>query len=232
MNTKNKLLDGAPNPSITYQGAYLSLFGADVAIGPFTIGLEPPEKVGIGYAVAQQEIDQVPVTTVRTASIRTLLEDKPDNIVQVGFNQNDTEWLMTFSVLSDPKGGLVGTDFALDVQSNFPQIPMSVARTPVAQAGFNVLTKGILPAGYRAQLTLRYWDNGKTNLPIDSWLAVQVGYVQAPRSEHRSMNTVGVPLVTVGEVLFFPTPGSGDNPVLRDNYPRADRFSQLRVCPA
>lgn len=232
MNTKNEVFDGAPNPLFSYQGAYLSIFGAEMEIGPFSIKLEPPVKVGVGYAVAHQELDAVPVTTVRTASIKEHLEDKPTNIVQIGFDQNDTEWLMTFSVLSDLKGGLIGTDFALDVQSNYPQTPMSIARTPIQQKGFNVLTKGILPADYRAQLTLRYWDNGKTNLPIDAWLAVQVGYIKAPKSQHKTIDIVGVPLVTTGEVLFFPTPGSGDNPVLRDNYPKADRYSKPRLLEA
>lgn len=232
MNTKNGVSDGAPNPLFSYQGAYLSLFGADVSIGPFSIEFEPAAKIGLGYAVAQQDVDRVPVTTVRAASIKSHLEDKPTNIVQIGFDQNNTEWLMTFSVLSDPKGGLMGTDFALDVQSNYPQIPMSVARTAIQQEGFNVLTKGVLPADYRAQLTLRYWDNGKTNLPIDAWLAVQVGYVQVSKSQHRTTDLIGVPLVTTGEVLFFPTPGSGDNPVLRDNYPKADRYSKPRMLKA
>jgi|GEM_PF-3452625 len=230
MNTKANVSDIAPNPLFSYQGAYLSLFGADVAIGPFSIKLEPPAKLGIGYAVAYQELDAVPVTTVRTASIKSHVEDKPTNVVQIGFDQNDTEWLMTFSVLTDPKGGLNGTDFALDVQSNYPQIPMSIERTPINQAGFNALTKGTLPADYRAQLTLRYWNNGKTDLPIDAWVSVQVAYVKAPKSEHNTITSlVGIPLVTTGEVLFFPTPGSGDNPVLGENYPSNDRYKKPRI---
>ncbi|MGH8051653.1 MAG: hypothetical protein ACREPB_13425 [Arenimonas sp.] len=230
MNTKTEVSDDAPSPLFSYQGAYLSLFGADISIGPFTIELEPPVKLGIGYAVAYQELDSVPVTTVRTATIKSHVEDKPSNVVQAGFIQNGTEWLMTFSIQTDPKGGLEGTDFALDVQSNYPQIPMSIERTPINQAGFGALTKGTLPADYWAQLTLRYWNNGKTDLPLDAWVTVQVAYVKAPKSQHNAIDSlVGIPLVTTGEVLFFPTPGSGDSPVLGNNYPDKERYKKPRI---
>lgn len=229
MNTKYEVLDGAPNPWFSYQGAYLSNLKASMAIGPYALDVKPPKAVGVGYAVAQQECDRVPVTTVRTASIQTHLEDKPTSLIQIGYDQNNTEWLMAFSVLSDPQGGLVGTDFALEVQSNYPQIPMSVARTPLTQKGLNVLTKGILPADYRAQLTLLFWNNGKTGLPLDAWLSVQVGYIKAPQSQHRTIDLAGIPLVSTGEVLFFPTPGGEDNPVLCNNYPALDRHSKPRI---
>lgn len=222
MNMKTKSGNDAPNPQFSYQGAYLPLGGPSVRLGPFAFGAS--DRLGVGYAISEDTLDDVPVTAVRTASTLAVAEGDPaDNLIHMGFDQNDVKWQMAFSVLTDKKGGLVGCDFALDVQSNFPQLAMSVARTRINQPGMSVLTKNVLPGDYRAQMTLRFWGNGNANLPLDAWIAVQVAYVKIDPGK-AAATAAGIPLVTTGEMLFYPAPGSGDAPVLCDNYPAPDRF--------
>lgn len=217
----------APNITFNYQGAYLSMHSIGT-LGPFRVS--PAEQLGFGYAVAQDTLSKVPVTSLRTASIKENMTDVPDTVVQMGYLQNDTEWLMTFSVLSDPQGGAIGTDVELLANSNYPQIPMNIPRTRIDQKGVNFLVKGILPANYRAQLVLRFWNNGLDRLPLDSWISVQVGYVQVEPGQQRSLQPgVSIPLVTVAETLLYPAPGSGDRKVLGDNYPKRDRFAEPRI---
>lgn len=52
----------------------------------------------------------------------------------------------------DPAGGMVGTALAVDVQSHYPQTPMSIAKQIVIQPPYGALVRCDLPADYRAQI--------------------------------------------------------------------------------
>lgn len=185
-----------PAPLLLYRGSQLSL---SVASG---------EKIGVHYAVDQKMVGKEPVTTVRTAVINIDQDDPPANITRIHYCHNDQHELhdpafqesslVTFSVLTDPKGGLIGADFALEVMSNYPGIPMSVGRTRIDQPGLKVLAKQKLPVAYLANLELRFWTNGKGPLELDGWLSVQAAYELEQDGGKMS------PSIPIGKVVVYP----------------------------
>lgn len=220
MNMSAKPDDAAPAPLFSYQGAYLSKVGPGLRLGPFSYDVAGQPSVG--HAVAFQMLDAVPVTTVRPgATVATDDGDPADNLIHIGYEQGELAWAMAFSVLTDPAGALVDTEFSLEVHSNYPQIPMSIERTRIQHPGVSFLVEGVLPADYRAQMSLRFWSGGKTNLPLDGWLAVQVAYRKMPPMAGAA--DTGTPLVTTGELLFFPAAQNDASPMLCNNYPAPDR---------
>lgn len=218
MNTRT-IDPTAPNATFDYQGAYLSLVNVELQLGPFSLSTQPGS--GYGHTVGNDVVDNVPVTTLRPGSLTPRGDSDPeDSTVLMGYRQGDVPWQMAFSIVTDPKGGLVGTAFALDVESNFPSIPMSIAKNTISQPKFSVLKAGRLPVGYLASLKLRFWSNGIKDLPLDAWLAVQIGYY---KDDAQSKNLESIPLVTTHELLYYPTQGTPASTVLGNNHPRPDR---------
>ena len=62
----------------------------------------------------------------------------------------------------------------MEVESNYPEIDMSIPKITVSQGGFGLLVQNVLPADYVAQMTVKFWDNGLTDLPLDGWTALEV----------------------------------------------------------
>jgi hypothetical protein len=221
-----------PRPTCSYEGSYLTLVDAGLQIGPFSLETRP--GLALGYAVNHSVTDAVPVTTVRTAARRQPNPDPETSMIALGYTQNDVAWDMAFTVLTDALGGLVGTSFALDVDSNYPSIPMSIARTTINQPKLVVQTSGLLPTDYRAQLRLRFWVNEIETLPLDAWLAVQINYFKldpsALAAARAAQDFSGQPYVTTHELLYYPAHGDTPNSrMLGGNYPAVDRHRGPKV---
>lgn len=232
MNMPKNNPQPVPNPTCSFQGSYLSLVQVDLQLGPFFLDTYP--KLALGHAVNLSVVDRVPVTTVRTAAREQPNPDPESSMIALGYTQNDVAWDMAFTVLTDSKGGLVGTSFALEVDSNYPSIPMSIAKTPINQPKFVVQTSGVLPTDYRAQLRLRFWMEEMKELPLDAWLAVQVNYFKADlkalSAARAARNYDGLPYVTTHELLYYPAQGgTSTSRMLGGNYPAHDRHLEPRV---
>ncbi len=232
MNMPKNTSPSVPNPTCSFQGSYLSLVQADLQLGPFFLDAHP--NLAVGHAVDLSVSNQVPVTTVRTAARQQPNPDPESSMIALGYTQNDLAWDMAFTVVTDPKGGLIGTSFALDVDSNYPAIPMSIVKTPIKQPKFVVQTTGVLPIDYRAQLRLRFWMGEMKELPLDAWLAVQVNYFKADlkalSAARAERNYDGLPYVTTHELLYYPAQGgTSTSRMLGGNYPAHDRHLEPKV---
>jgi hypothetical protein len=216
-----------PTPLCTYQGAYLSLTEVQLKLGPFTLNTHP--GVAFGHTVDLSTLDDVPVTTLRSAQCTVVQPDSDPATSQMalGYKQNGTPFLMAFTITTDPKGGLVGSSFSLDVQSSYPDLKMSIAKTEINQPKLVVQTVGYLPADYIAQLRMNFWADKPDTLPLDAWVSVQVGYLTKSPTLEASIargDLSAEKLTNTYELVYYPASGSSPHaPVLGDNYPAADR---------
>ncbi|MFL9584101.1 hypothetical protein [Stenotrophomonas sp. AB1(2024)] len=221
-----------PNPLCSFQGAYLSLLEVQLKLGPFTLNTHP--GLGLGHSVDQTVLDGVPVTTLRSAkrNVQPKEGPAPSGQMALGYKQNGTPWLMAFTIITDPAGGLVGSRFSLDVQSSYPDLKMSIGQIEINQPKLVVQKVGYLPADYLAQLQLNFWAKDPDTLPIDAWVAVQVGFLRKPDSPTLAAaiaagDLSGEELVNTYELLYYPASGdANDAPVLGNNYPAADRHAR------
>lgn len=228
----NIIANSKPSPLCTYQGAYLSLLEVQLKLGPFTLNTQP--GLGFGHSVDQTLLDKVPVTTLRSARCNMAAEEglAPTSRAAVGYQQNGTPWTMAFSVVTDPKGGLLGSSFALDAQSSYPGLKMSIAKTEINQPKLVVQKADYLPADYAAQLQFNFWTKDPDTVPLDAWIAVQVGYLAEPDSPTLAAaiaagDLSGEKLVNLYELLYYPASGTSENaPVLGNNYPASDRHAR------
>jgi hypothetical protein len=209
--------DDVPKPSFAYQGSRLSLVTAGVLVGPFPV---PVPSLGFGFNVAESSRgDNIRDYELRPA--RTTLEADPCTTQFVMFyQQKGVAWDMIFRITTDPKGGVVGTSFAMDVQSNYPEIYMSIPKIKVNQPAFGVLMRGDLPGDYMAQMTVSFWQNDLADPPIDSWLALETAYVDVAARGKKAARPEDIPMVPVGRTTLFPAHQGSKGKVLGDNYPK------------
>jgi hypothetical protein len=193
-----------PNPLLTYQGSGLQILPTTAAIGPFT-RQTPGGVVGLDY-FKELDKDNVPETRIRPY-LANAQSDDPCTVQIVNYyKQNGVEWDMIFRITSDQSGGTVGTSAALQVLSNYPQISMSIPKFTVAEGGFGILKRAMLPSDYTAELTFSYWDNGKTPA-VDGWLMLEVSYVKEPVSGELTEEMYNaIEKVSVARVSLLPCP--------------------------
>jgi hypothetical protein len=209
-----------PTPIFDYQGAGLSLVEVDLKIGPFSFPTYP--GLGFGHAIGHETDAGLVRTIVRPARVKASTGDPCSSHVVMGYNQAGVEWDMTFSIETDPGGGMVGCAVALEVDSNYPQTPMTISKATINQPGLGFLVRGLLPKDYLGQLTLKFWGNGRGDIPIDAWALVQVAYVK-PEGFGKVFAPGETPVVPVGELVLYPAHQDSMGGVIGDNYPRQVR---------
>jgi hypothetical protein len=226
MNMKNQL--PSPSPQCVLEGVYLSLTEVQLKLGPFTLSSHP--GLGIGHSVDVSTLDSVAVTTLRPRKRQITVADgePPTSQVMLRFNQNNApNEAMAFTVITDPRGGLKKCAFSLDVTSNYPDLNMSMSKWVIEQNGFTLQSAKKLPLDYVAQLKFSFWSHEPDNLPLDAWIAIQVGTLTKSATLTAALEAGDVSaekLTNFYELLYYPA--SGDSltaPVLGHNYPRADR---------
>jgi hypothetical protein len=215
MSPANPPQPDKPDPQFTYEGSGITLDPGTLSLGPFTA---PYPAVVFGHAVAFEEDAGIPTISLRPAA--TLLEDDPcTELFGMRYDQHGIEWEMIFRITTDPKGGLVGTSFALLTQSSYPQIPMSVSKIEVNQPAFGALVRGFLPGDYLATIVTKFWDNGNKDLPLDAWLMLEIAYVPNDHWGKEWDDDDSIPMEPLGEVVLYPAHQGSSGPVLGDNYP-------------
>lgn len=231
MNTK-KL--AGPLPQCVLQGAYLCLTEVQLKLGPFTLSSHP--GLSLGHSVDVSNVDGVPVTTLRSAQRPvTVTEGKlPTSQIMLGFDQNSVpNEAIAFTVVTDPKGGLDGNSFSLEVTSNYPDVSMSMSKWTIDRPGFTLQAAKHLPLDYLAQLKFSFWADSPDDLPLDAWVAIQVGYLVKSPTLAAALEAGDVSaekLINFYELLYYPASGlSATAPVLGHNYPAANRFEHQLI---
>ena len=201
----------APNPEFNYGGATNSQ--AVNLCGSITVGQttelpfeaqSPGTPLGVEISETTDEQGS-PLYELHVLSKQSTGDNPPTVEYYANYEQNGTEWEMTFQLISDKDGGVVGTEFSLNVESNHPDIKMSIPRMTIPQAGFSLLKRNTLPADYQARLTVNFWQND-IDVPDDGWIEIQVAYVKedAPNAITVQVDGTGTPIVPVGTIRLYP----------------------------
>jgi hypothetical protein len=187
-----------PDPAFCYEGAAVTL--APTWFGPIEVS---PAR-GLGSTYATDPGLAIPAVSVRPYAPVVDQEGPCTTSFRVFYTQyrNDPvkglAYPMAFRLTSDQEGGVIGVDAALEVDSSYPEIDMSIPRFTFDQPGIGRLKEGKLPRDYEASLTVRVW-NGDADIALDGWLMLECGYYR----DDDGVDRAGAPelsLVAVGRV--------------------------------
>jgi hypothetical protein len=194
-----------PTPMLEFQGASAQLQPTRLVLGTETVGTVSGQTAGFNYS---SEIkDETPYFRIRPARSHNFKDIAPCNYVaDFEYRQNGVEWDMVFTLISDNGGGVLRTAAAVEVESNYPELPMTLEKFVFAQPGVGVQSRAVLPADYVAQIRLKFWIED-ADPALDGWLRLETNYVK-PDSGPRPV------LVNTGRALFFPASGEFESPVL------------------
>lgn len=205
-------MTGAPNPVLTYQGSHL-VQQSSIEVGPFLFK-GTTSAMGLNFYSKASEVRSYFLRPERLV----VMEDPHAADFLMHYDQNGTGWEMIFRITTDPLGGVVGTSFAMDVESNYPEIDMSIGKIKVEQPAFGALVHNQLPDDYVAEIKVRFWQNGERELPLDAWLMLEVAYVKIDVITDE-MDFDNIPKVPIGTATFYPAPADSKGGVLGGNYP-------------
>jgi len=131
------------------------------------------------------------------------------------YQQDGVEWDMVFSLISDNQGGVLDTAAALEVYSNYPNIPMALSKFTFSERGIGVQKRNVLPKDYAATLTLKFWLQ-RGNPAVDGWIRLETFYVVEP--EDVAAGRPNPVLVGTGKSTLYPSLGGPTSPVLGNAY--------------
>ncbi len=196
-----------PTPTFQLQGSGLTHRGWH--IGPFPV----TKSRNLGTNVSVDSTVSIPSVRLRPVELAVDDEDPCTTAFEVFYTQYRTapktdgvEWRMVFRLTSDQDGGVIGVDASLEVESNYPDIDMSLSRFTYNQPGVGRSKDNILPADYQARLTVRVW-NRDAKVTLDGWMMLEVLYVQdeAAARDACAGDAPSDAWVAVGRATLFPS---------------------------
>lgn len=194
-----------PSPIFDFQGASAQLQPAPLVLGTGSIGAISGSTGGFNFSSEIKE--EMPYYRIRPARTCKFTDVPPCNYAaDFEYKQNGLAWDMVFTLISDKAGGVVGTAAAVEVDSNYPEIPMSLGKFVFNQPGVGVQSRAVLPADYVAHIRLKFWIE-EADPALDGWIRLETNYVK-PDSGTRPV------LVNTGRALFFPCSGEFESRVL------------------
>ncbi|MEK7916777.1 hypothetical protein AAB988_31800 [Burkholderia contaminans] len=194
-----------PTPILEFEGASAQLQPSMLVLGTATVGTVSGQTAG--FNCSSEIKDDTPYFRIRPARAYRFMDVPPCNyVVDFEYRQNGIEWDMVFTLISDNAGGVVGTAAAVEVDSNYPELPMTLNKFVFAQPGVGVQSRAVLPEDYVAQIRLKFWIED-ADPALDGWIRLETNYVK-PGSGSRPV------LVNTGRALFFPASGEFASRVL------------------
>ena len=115
-----------------------------------------------------------------------------DYVAYFHYQQNDIEADTLFSLVCGDEGGVVGSSAELEVNSNYPEIPMSHSKFKFSQPGKGIQVEGRLPRGYTAKIALKFWVEGANIAPHD-WIQLEISQLKNRRT-----------IISVGKATLYP----------------------------
>ena len=203
-----------PAPRVLYLGSSFVVHPVDISVGTARVGQVPSQSIGIRSVPSDE--DGIPTYTLRPEhKLRSDEKDPCDFQFDFAYHQNGLEWDMVFSLKSDDQGGVVGTAAAVEVDSNYPDIPMTLSKFTFNQGGIGYQKRYILPADYAAELRFKFWLQ-HTDPAVDGSIRFETFYVKMPESARE-----GRPdpvLVSTSKSTLYPSFGGPEARVLGHAY--------------